>query len=131
MEKILLKHGWEEVSNWECLFVLRQKRLFFSVNVDDMKLVGKKQSIDPMWKLLGEKSVWENQHLSLIMKTWDALKGNVKKKIMDKYRTMFESRISAERTEKLPYSENLRISSWSYDMIWRVMQRNVWSDIVS
>ena len=29
---------------------------------------------------------------------------------------MFESRISAGATEKLPCSENLRISSWSYDM---------------
>ena len=29
---------------------------------------------------------------------------------------MFESRISAGRTEKLPYSENFRVSSWSYDM---------------
>ena len=29
---------------------------------------------------------------------------------------MFESRISAVETEKLPYSENLRISSWSHDM---------------
>ena len=29
---------------------------------------------------------------------------------------MFESRISAEATEKLPCSENLSISSWSYDM---------------
>ena len=29
---------------------------------------------------------------------------------------MFESRISAGRKEKLPCSENLRISSWSYDM---------------
>ena len=29
---------------------------------------------------------------------------------------MFECRISAVRTEKLPYSENFRISSWSYDM---------------
>ena len=27
---------------------------------------------------------------------------------------MFESRIFAERTEKLPCSENFRISSWSY-----------------
>ena len=26
------------------------------------------------------------------------------------------SRISAKATEKLPYSENVRISSWSYDM---------------
>ena len=29
---------------------------------------------------------------------------------------MFESRISAGGTEKLPYSENPRISSWSHDM---------------
>ena len=29
---------------------------------------------------------------------------------------MFESRISAGRTEKLPFSENFRTSSWSYDM---------------
>ena len=36
--------------------------------------------------------------------------------IVDNYRTMFESRISAGATEKLPCSENLRISSRSYDM---------------
>ena len=29
---------------------------------------------------------------------------------------MFESRISAGRVEKLPFPQNLRISSWSYDM---------------
>ena len=29
---------------------------------------------------------------------------------------MFESRISAVGTEKLPYSKNFSISSWSYDM---------------
>ena len=29
---------------------------------------------------------------------------------------MFESRISAVRTEKLPFPQHLRISSWSYDM---------------
>ena len=32
------------------------------------------------------------------------------------YRTMFESRISAGATEKLPCSEHLRISSWSSDI---------------
>ena len=26
-EKILLQHGWEKVSNWECLFVHREKRI--------------------------------------------------------------------------------------------------------
>ena len=30
---------------------------------------------------------------------------------------MFESRISAGGLEKLPYPQNLRISSWSYDMV--------------
>ena len=27
LEKILLQHGWEKVSNWECLFVHREKRV--------------------------------------------------------------------------------------------------------
>ena len=37
-EKILLKHGWEKVSSWEFLFVHRQKGLFLSVYVDDIKI---------------------------------------------------------------------------------------------
>ena len=48
-EKILLKYVWEKVSNWEWLFVHREKGLFLSVYVDDIKLAGKKQNIDPMW----------------------------------------------------------------------------------
>ena len=35
---------------------------------------------------------------------------------MDNYRTIFESRISAGGVEKLPFTQNIRISSWSYDM---------------
>ena len=70
-EKILLKHGWEKVPNWECLFAHREKGLFLSVYVDDIKLAGKKQNLDPMWKLL-------NQHHFLIMYTWCVLKDNVK-----------------------------------------------------
>ena len=54
-EKILLKYGWEKVSNWECLFVHREKGLFLSVYVDDIKLAGKKQNIDPMWKVLNKE----------------------------------------------------------------------------
>ena len=51
-EKILFQHGWERVSNWECLFVHREKGLFLSVYVDAIFLAGKKQHIDPVWKLL-------------------------------------------------------------------------------
>ena len=37
-EKILLKHDWEKIPNWECLFVHRGKGLFLSVYVDDIKI---------------------------------------------------------------------------------------------
>ena len=40
-EKILFKYGWEKVSNCECFFVHREKGLFLSVYVDDIKLAGK------------------------------------------------------------------------------------------
>ena len=53
--KIRLQHGWEKVSNCECLFVHREKGLFLSVCVDDNKLAGKKQNMDPMWKLLNKE----------------------------------------------------------------------------
>ena len=41
-EKVLKEHGWGNVPNWECLFVNREKELFLSVYVDDIKLAGKK-----------------------------------------------------------------------------------------
>ena len=77
LERILLKYGWEKVSNWDCFFVHREKGEFLSVYVDDIKLAGKKNN-SPMWKVLNKNLIWENQHLSLIMKTWDVLKDNVK-----------------------------------------------------
>ena len=54
-EKILLQHGWEKVSNWECFFVHREKGLFLYVYVDEIKLAGKKQNIDPMWKVFDKE----------------------------------------------------------------------------
>ena len=65
-----------------------------------------------------KRSIWENQHLSLIMYTWDVHKDNVKKaKIL---LTITEPCLNQEfpqgGTEKLPFPQNLRISSWSYDM---------------
>ena len=66
-----------ELSIWECLFVHREKGLFLSVSVDDIKMAGKKQNLDPMCKSI-KKSIWENQHLSWIMYTGCALKDNVK-----------------------------------------------------
>ena len=96
----------------------REEGLFFSVNVDDIKLAGKKQNINPMCKVLNKDfdlgeptSFLDHVYLGCIQRQCE-----ISKEIVENYRTMFESRISAERTEKLPYTENFRISSWSYDM---------------
>ena len=58
-EKVLLKHGWEKIPNWECLFVHREKGLFLSVYVDDIKLAGRKQNLDPLWKVLSKVELGE------------------------------------------------------------------------
>ena len=94
------------------------KKGYFYLCVDDIKLAGKKQNIDPMWKLLN-KEVDLGEPTSFLDHVYFGCtqrKCEISKDIVDNYRTMFESRISAGRTEKLPYSESFRISSWSYDM---------------
>ena len=89
-EKILLKDGWEKVPNWECLFVHRDKGLFLSVFVDDINM-------DPMWKVLnkyvdlGEPTSFVD-HVCLGCTQRQC---EISKDIVDNYRAMFESRISA------------------------------------
>ena len=96
-EKILLKHGWEKIPNWECLFVHCEKGLFLSVYVDDIKLAGKKQNIDPMWKLLNKEidlgeptSFLDHVYLGYTQRPCE-----ISKDIVDNYIPMFESGISA------------------------------------
>ena len=118
VEKILLKYGWEKVSNWECLFVHCEKGLFLSVYVDDIKLARKKQNNIPMKKVLN-KEVYLEEPTSFLDHEYSGCTQRQCercKEVVDNFRTMFESRISAGATEKLPCSENLSISSWSYDM---------------
>ena len=77
LEKILLKHGWEKIPNWECLFVHREKGLFLSVYVDDTKLERNKTLIR-CGKYPIKKLPWESRHHALIMYTWCVLRDNVK-----------------------------------------------------
>ena len=82
------------------------------------KLAGKKQNLDPMWQILNKEvdlgeptSFLDHVYLGCTQR-----QRKISKDIVDNDRTMFESRISAERVEKLPFPQDLRISSWSYDM---------------
>ena len=93
----------------------RDKGLFLSVYVDDVRLAGKTQNIDPMWRVLNKEvdlgeptSFLDHVYLGCTQR-----QSELSKDIVDNYRTMFESRISAGATEKLPCSENLPIPSWS------------------
>ena len=92
--------------------------------VDDIKLAGKKRNLDPMWKLLNKEvdlgeptSFFDHVYLGCTQRGCQI--GN---DIVDNYRSIFESRISAGATEKLPETkatvkpDGETISSWSYDM---------------
>ena len=81
-------------------------------------MAGKKHNIDPMWKVLnkevdlGERTSFLNHvYLGCTQRQCE-----ISKEIVDNYRTMFESRISAGGLEKLPFPQIIRISLWSYDM---------------
>ena len=86
--------------------------------VDDIKLAGKKQNIDPMWKVLNKEvdlgeptSFLDHVYLGCTQRQCE-----ISKDIVDNCRTMFGSTISTRASGKLPCSEYLCISSWSYDM---------------
>ena len=117
-EKILLQQGWEKIPNWECLFVHREKGLFLSVYVDDIKFSGKKENIDPIWKVLKkEVDLGEpTSFLDHVCLGCAQRQCETSKDVVDNCWTMFESSISAGAIEKLPCSENLSVSSWSYDL---------------
>ena len=99
--------------------------------VDDKNLAGKKQILDPMWKLLNKEvdlgeptSFLDHVYLGCTQRQCE-----ISKDIVDNYRKMFESRISAGEQENF---HSLKIFVFLHGlMIWNVMHRNVWSDIVS
>ena len=77
-----------------------------------------RQNLDPMWKLLHKEvglgeptSFLDHVFLSCTQRQCE-----VSKDIVDNCRIMFESRISAVWAEKLPFPQNVRISSWCYGM---------------
>ena len=124
LERILYGHplaglSWETVSggsigtwigpNWECMFVHRKQGLFLSVYVDDIKMAGKKKIMAPIWKKLMESvDLYEPasflDHVNLGCTQRECKPNEI---IVEQYKEMFESRVSAGATEKLPGWENL------------------------
>ena len=97
--------------------------------MDDIKLAGK-ENIDPTWKVLSkEVDLGEpTSFLHHVYLEWTQRPFEISKYIVDNYRTMFESRISPGAAEK---HRALRIFISLHGlMMWKVMRRNVWNDIV-
>ena len=98
----------------------RKQGLFLSVYVHDIRMAGRKQNTAPMWKKL-MKLVDPGEPTSFLDHvyfgcTQRECKSN--ETIIDDYRKMFESRISAGAAEKLPLLEkpHAKTVAWSYDM---------------
>ena len=88
--------------------------------VDDIKLAGKTQNINPMWKVLNKEvdlgeptSILD--HVSLGCTQRECEKS---KEIVDSYRNVFESRISAGTNDNLPLCRHsdANIYTWFFDM---------------
>ena len=100
--------------------------------VDDIKLAGKKQNLDPMWKVFNkEVDVGEpTSFLDHVYLGCTQRQCKISKDIVDNYRTMFESRISAGRSREITIHSKIFVFLHGL-MTWLVMQRSVWYDIVS
>ena len=104
IEKVLLRLERERDYRIEnAYFVHQQQGLFLSVYVDDIKLDGRKQNLNLIWKKL-MKLVDLGQPTSFLDHVYSGstqreCKSN--ESIVDEYRKMFASRISAWATCKL------------------------------
>ena len=110
----------------------REKGLFLSVYVDVIKLAGKKQNLDPMWKLLNkEVDFWRTNIFlgSCILGLHSTTMRN-KQRYCGQLQNQCLNRQFPR--EELKSFHTLRIFVFLRGlMIWKVMQRNVRSDIVS
>ena len=130
-EHFLMELKWEKIPNWECLFVHRKQGLFLSIYVGD-KMSGKKQNMAPTWKKLmkgvdlDEPTFLDHVYLVCTQRECEPNEG-----IVVQYKNMFESRVSAGATEKLPgWKKNFAREQQHGPMTWRDTPKNAWRDIV-
>ena len=127
-----MKHGWEKIPNWECLFVHRQKGLFLSVYVDDIKLAGKKQNLDPMWKVLSKEVDLERTNIfpgSCILVLHSTTMRNKQRYCGQMQNHVRIANFSGRTREISIHSKSFVFLHGR--MTWWVMQRSVWNDTAS
>ena len=115
LKKIHWTSVGKEILNWECLFVIRARKLFSSVWVRFLthKQDRRHRTFCEKWKTF----IWTNQHYFLTMNILDCTqrKCKISRNILTNCKAVFESRISAWVKAKL-----LGESFWEI-----VMQKNI------
>ena len=111
----------EKIPNWECLFVHKKTKFrpIWSMWMTS-KMTGKKRDLTPMWKKL-MKDVDIEEPTSFLDHAYLGCTQRERKpndKIIGQYNMLFEPRISAGATEKLPGWDKPRAktSAWPSDM---------------
>ena len=101
------------------------------MHMDEIKLAGKKHNINPMWKVLNKEvdlgeptSFLDHIYLGCTQRQCE-----ISKDIVDNYRTMFDREF--QRVDQRNFHSPKILVFLHGLMIWLVMQRSVWSDIVS
>ena len=70
--------GWEKVSKWECLFVHCETVYSYLCMWMTLNWLERNKMLIRCRKYSTKKSIWERQHLFLIMYTWDVFQNNAK-----------------------------------------------------
>ena len=76
--KILLKHGWEKIPNWEYFYSSWERIILIYVCGWHKNWLERNKILIRCGNYSTKKSIWENQHLSWITFSWDALNDNAK-----------------------------------------------------
>ena len=102
------------------MLIRSQKTKILSVNVADINMTGKKHNMVPLLKkLMKDVDIEEpTSFLDHVYLGYTQRECKPNEKIIGQYDKMFESRISAGATEKLPGWDKPRAktSAWSYDV---------------
>ena len=118
-EKVSLGTRLGKSSNLRMFIRKPRKGLFLSVYVDDIKLAGSKKALTQCESTHERRDLEDpTSFLDRVYLGCTQRECQTSKDIVDNYRNMFESRISAGGTGKPPCSEKLdaSMSSWSYDV---------------
>ena len=122
-----MQHVLDKVPNREFLFVNREKGLFLSVYVDDIKPAGKKQNIHPMWKVLMEEvelgeptSFLDHVHLGCTQRECETSKAKILRTIT---KICSNPGSLQEQKKSCLVQGDLMQTSQHGPMTWKVMQK--------